>query len=48
MEEVISAVNTRQPGDELQLTVVRDGETREVTVTLGDRPAEIADAPAPQ
>ncbi len=48
MEEIISAVNTRQPGEELQLTVVRDGETREVTVTLGDRPEEIADAPAPQ
>jgi S1-C subfamily serine protease len=48
MEEIISAVNTRQPGEELQLTVVRDGETRDVTVTLGDRPEEIADAPAPQ
>ena len=48
MEEIISTVNTRQPGEELQLTVVRDGESREVTVTLGDRPSEIADAPAPQ
>ena len=48
MEEVISAVNSRQPGEELQLTVVRDGESREVTVTLGDRPTEIADTAAPQ
>ncbi len=48
MEEIISAVNAGQPGDELQLTVVRDGETREVTVTLGDRPEQIADAPSPQ
>jgi S1-C subfamily serine protease len=48
MEQIISEVNSRQPGEELHLTVVRDGETREVTVTLGDRPEEIADAPAPQ
>jgi S1-C subfamily serine protease len=48
MEQVISEVNTRQPGDELTLTCIRDGETREVTVTLGDRPQEIEDAPAPQ
>jgi S1-C subfamily serine protease len=48
MEQIISEVNTLQPGDELHLTVVRDGETRDVTVTLGDRPDEVADAPAPQ
>ena len=48
MEEVITAVNSRQPGEELRLTVVRDGESREVTVTLGDRPNEIADTAAPQ
>ena len=32
MEEIISAVNSRQPGEELQLTVVRDGE-----ITRGHR-----------
>ena len=40
MEDVINAVNTGQPGDELELTVVRDGETEQVTVTLGERPAQ--------
>jgi hypothetical protein len=30
------------------LTVVRDGDEREVTVTLGDRPEEVEDAPTPQ
>ncbi len=40
MEDVINAVNTGKPGDELQLTVVRDGGTEQVTVTLGERPAQ--------
>lgn len=48
MDEVISAVNERSPGDELKLTVLRDGKEIEVTVTLGDRPSEIADAAAQQ
>jgi S1-C subfamily serine protease len=48
MEQIISEVNTRQPGEELVLTVVRDGDEREVTVTLGDRPEEVEDAPTPQ
>jgi S1-C subfamily serine protease len=39
MDDVISAVNTKQPGDEVEMTVVRKGDTRTVTVTLGDRPA---------
>jgi len=39
MEDVISAVNEKQAGDEVELTLVRKGETRNVTVTLGDRPA---------
>jgi S1-C subfamily serine protease len=47
MDEVISAVNAAEPEDQLRLTVVRDGEQREVTVTLGDRPAQIEDATAP-
>jgi S1-C subfamily serine protease len=48
MEQIISEVNTRQPGEDLTLTVVRDGKEREVTVTLGDRPEEVEDAPTTQ
>jgi S1-C subfamily serine protease len=43
MEEVISAVNSAAPGDELKLTVRRGGETKEVTVTLGVRPESAED-----
>jgi putative serine protease PepD len=38
-EEVHRAIESRKPGDELELTVERDGEPRTVTVTLGARPA---------
>jgi len=41
MEEVVDAVNSAQPGDEMELTVLRgDNETKHVTVTLGVRPAK--------
>ena len=39
MDDVIAAVNTKQPGDEVELTLSRKGEERDVTVELGDRPA---------
>jgi len=40
MEEVINAVNGAQPGDKMELTLLRgDNETKHVTVTLGVRPA---------
>ena len=39
MEEVISAVNEKKPGDEITLTVVNADGQRDVTVKLGDRPA---------
>ena len=44
MEEVISAVNEHKPGDDLTLTVWRDGQQRDVTVKLGDRPAHVQDS----
>ena len=47
MEDVISTVNSAQPGDEVTLTILRDGNERDVTVTLGERPAQIEDAAAP-
>jgi S1-C subfamily serine protease len=34
------AIDSRQPGDRVRLTVVRDGNERTVTVTLGERPSE--------
>ena len=41
MEEVVDAVNSAQPGDKMELTVLRgDNETKHVTVTLGVRPAK--------
>jgi S1-C subfamily serine protease len=39
MEEVISAVNEKKPGDEITLTVINADGQRDVTVKLGDRPA---------
>jgi S1-C subfamily serine protease len=39
MEDVINAVNSAQPGDKMELTLLRgDNETKHVTVTLGVRP----------
>jgi S1-C subfamily serine protease len=40
MDDVIAAVDSKKPGDDLQLTLLRDGDTRNVTVTLTDRPAQ--------
>src|SRR5215211_6013074 len=39
MDDVIAAVNSKHPGDDVDLTLVRKGQSRTVTVTLGDRPA---------
>jgi S1-C subfamily serine protease len=39
MEDVINAVNGAQPGEKMELTILRgDNETKHVTVTLGTRP----------
>ncbi|HEV3408026.1 MAG TPA: trypsin-like peptidase domain-containing protein [Gaiellaceae bacterium] len=38
-EDVHRAIESKKPGDELELTVDRDGATRTVTATLGSRPA---------
>ncbi len=40
MDEVASAIADKQPGDQVQLTLVHGTETRTVTVTLGDQPAK--------
>jgi S1-C subfamily serine protease len=45
MEELIEVVNQSQPGDSLELTVLRDGQTKTATVTLGVRPASVEEGP---
>ncbi|HWT95469.1 MAG TPA: trypsin-like peptidase domain-containing protein [Solirubrobacteraceae bacterium] len=42
--DLTSAVNDRAPGDQVQVTVERDGATKTLTVTLADRPAQAATA----
>jgi S1-C subfamily serine protease len=39
MEDLIEFVNGAKSGDEVEVTYLRDGDTKTVTVTLGDRPA---------
>lgn len=48
MEDVIAEVNTREPGEEITFTILRDGDEQQITITLGDRPEQVEDAPAPQ
>jgi S1-C subfamily serine protease len=38
MGDVVSAISSKRPGDEVTLEVVRDGERRELTVKLAERP----------
>jgi S1-C subfamily serine protease len=46
MEEIINAVNAASPGDEMELTLDRDGKTKTVTVTLGVRPDSAEEVPS--
>jgi S1-C subfamily serine protease len=41
MEEVVEIVNAAEPGDELELGVLRNGSNKTATVTLGDRPSSV-------
>jgi S1-C subfamily serine protease len=41
MEEIVEIVNQAEPGDSLELTFLRDGETKKADVTLGDRPDSV-------
>jgi S1-C subfamily serine protease len=38
MDEFVEIINEADPGDDLELTILRDGSTKTVAVTLGDRP----------
>ncbi len=41
MDEIVEIVNEADPGEELELTVLRDGSTRTATVKLADRPDSV-------
>ena len=41
MEEIVAIVNESEPGDSLQLTLLRGGSEKEATVTLEDRPDSV-------
>ncbi|MCA9971826.1 MAG: trypsin-like peptidase domain-containing protein [Anaerolineales bacterium] len=40
LDELLSAIAFRDPGDDMQLTVLRDGRQEQLTVTLDARPQE--------
>jgi S1-C subfamily serine protease len=44
MNDVISAVNQHQPGDEITLTIFSGGQQHDVTLKLGDRPSHVQDS----
>ncbi len=37
-EDVSEAISGKRPGDQVTVEIVRDGEPRTITVTLGTRP----------
>jgi S1-C subfamily serine protease len=41
MEEIVAIVNEAEPGDSLDLTLLRDGSVKKATVTLADRPDSV-------
>jgi S1-C subfamily serine protease len=46
MDDVVNKVNAAKPGEKLELTLIRGGSTKTVTVTLGNRPASLQDPQA--
>jgi S1-C subfamily serine protease len=44
MDDVVSAVNDHKPGDEITLTVWSNGQQKDVSVKLGDRPNHVQDS----
>jgi S1-C subfamily serine protease len=41
MDEIVELINEAKPGEELELTILRDGATKKATVTLGNRPDSV-------
>jgi S1-C subfamily serine protease len=46
-DDVVNGVAARNPGDQIEIELVRDGEHITVTATLGDRPTEVDTGSAP-
>jgi S1-C subfamily serine protease len=46
MEEVVAIINEAKVGDEVTLTVDRDGESQDIDVTLGERPDDASSSGA--
>ena len=44
MEDVVNVVNSAKPGETVELTVLRGGSTKTVSVTFGERPASVKDS----
>jgi S1-C subfamily serine protease len=40
VQDLRNQVLRADPGDELKLSILRDGATQEITVTLGERPVQ--------
>jgi S1-C subfamily serine protease len=38
MEQLVEFIQGHKPGDELELTIVRDGDEKTANVTLGNQP----------
>jgi len=45
IEDLVKLVNAAEPGEEMELKVLRDGKEKTVSVTLGKRPASVEKAP---
>ena len=43
MEEVVTLVEEAEPGDEFEITLLRDGQEKKATVTLGTRPSSVGE-----
>jgi S1-C subfamily serine protease len=44
MQQIVHTVETKQPGDKMQIEVLRGGQHQSFTVTLGERPQHIQDS----
>jgi S1-C subfamily serine protease len=41
MDELVNVVNGKKPGEEIEVTLMRGGQQKTVTVKLGNRPASV-------
>ncbi len=48
MEEVIATINDSKVGDEIDLTIERDGQSKDLTVKLGERPDDTSGSSSQQ